>query len=64
MLAQYPAKEQAELSVKVKVPGSWFGGQLSSAERAELYECQAYEHSDAHEFTVKKSGGGRATKEV
>ena len=50
MIKQYPAKEQAELSVKVNVPGSWFGGRLTPAERAELYECEAYDHIDAAEF--------------
>ena len=30
---QYPAKEQAELKVRIKVPGSWFNG-LQGAERA------------------------------
>ena len=29
---QYPAKEQAELRVRVKLPGSWFDN-LTSAER-------------------------------
>ena len=56
-IKQYPAKEQAELRVVVKMPGSWFGGQLTEAERAELYECQAYESFEAHEFPKK---GARA----
>ena len=51
---QYPAKEQAELKVRIKVPGSWFNG-LQGAERACMYEVQAYDWVEAHSF--KKSGG-------
>ena len=36
-IKQYPAKEQAELRVLVKVPGSWFGGQLTVRGRAQLF---------------------------
>ena len=49
---QYPAKEQAELKVRIKVPGSWFNG-LQGAERACMYEVQAYDWVEAHPF--KKS---------
>ena len=60
-IKQYPAKEQAELGVVVKMPGSWFGGQLTEAERAELYECQAYESFEAHEsFRRRELGLGRS----
>ena len=33
LIKQYPAKEQAELKVKVQMPGSWFGGQLTLEEK-------------------------------
>ena len=33
LIKQYPAKEQAELKVKVQIPGSWFGGSLTPEER-------------------------------
>ena len=46
---QSPAKEQAELKVRIKVPGWWFNG-LHGAERSELYEVQAYDHIEAHVF--------------
>ena len=39
-IKQYPAKEQAELKVRVKIPGSWFTG-LVGAEKAEMYEAWA-----------------------
>ena len=34
-IKQYPGPEQVELSVLVDVPGSWFGGALTSGERRE-----------------------------
>ena len=37
LIKQYPAKEQAELKVKVQIPGSWFGGSLTPEEKRELY---------------------------
>ena len=39
---QYPAREQAELRVRIKIPGSWFNG-LSGAERSIKYEAEALE---------------------
>ena len=36
-IKQYPAKEQAELKVKVQISGSWFGGSLTPEEKRELY---------------------------
>ena len=50
---QYPAREQAELRVRIKIPGSWFNG-LSGAERSIKYEAEAYDFVDAHVF--KKNG--------
>ena len=39
MITQYPAKEQAELKVKIKIPGSWPAFKnLTPAERRVLYE--------------------------
>lgn len=48
-IKQYPAKEQAELRVRVKIPGSWFPG-LTGADKAESYEAEAYHSSEAHRF--------------
>ena len=53
LIKQYPAKEQAELKVKVKIPGSWFGGSLTSEERKELYWAQAKDSAEAHRFPKK-----------
>ena len=50
---QYPAREQAELRVRIKIPGVWFQG-LSGAERSVKYEAEAYDFVDAHVF--KKNG--------
>ena len=41
LIKQFPAKEQAELKVKVQIPGSWFGGSLTPDEKRELYWVQA-----------------------
>ena len=41
---QYPAREQAELRVRIKIPGSWFNG-LSGAERSVKYEAEASPHA-------------------
>ena len=46
---QYAAKEQAELKVRIDVPGSWFNG-LEGAERSATYEAQAYDYEEAHVF--------------
>ena len=51
---QYAAKEQAELKVRIDVPGSWFNG-LEGAERSATYEAQAYDYEEAHVF--KKNRG-------
>ena len=32
LIRQFPAKEQAELKVKVQIPGSWFGGSLEQGQ--------------------------------
>ena len=53
---QYPAREQAELRVRIKIPGVWFQG-LSGAERSVKYEAEAYDFVDAHVF--KKNGKAR-----
>jgi hypothetical protein len=57
LIKQYPAKEQAELKVKVQIPGSWFGGSLTPEEKRELYWAQANDSSEAHKFP--RSGGRR-----
>ena len=48
-IKQYAAKEQAELRVRIKIPGSWFPG-LRGAEKMELYEAEAYAFEEAHRF--------------
>ena len=35
---QYDGKEQAELRVRIKIPGTWFDG-LTAAEKLERYEA-------------------------
>ena len=47
VIKQYPAKEQAELKVRIKLPGSWFNN-LSEAGRAQQYEVQAYDFEEAY----------------
>ena len=56
---QYPAKEQSELKVRINIPaaGSWFNG-LAGADRAAMYEAQAYDYEEAHVF---KKGRGSET---
>ena len=49
MIKQYAAKEQAELRVRVQVPGAWFGGLLPS-ERRQHYEAEAYDWKESHHF--------------
>ena len=62
LIKQYPAKEQAELKVKVQIPGSWFGGSLTPDEKRELYWAQANGSSEAHKFA--RSGGRRRPRSV
>ena len=51
-IKQYEAKEQAELRVRVMVPGSWFNN-LTDAERREKYQAEAYDWVAAHRFPKK-----------
>lgn len=60
MIKQYPAKEQAELRVRVQVPGSWFGG-LLPAERRQHYEAEAYDWKEAHHFPKVPRGWAAQT---
>ena len=53
-IKQYPAKEQVELKVLVKVPGSWFPGNLTAEEKRQRYEAQAADWAQAKAF--KKVG--------
>ena len=48
-IKQFPAKEQAELRVRIKIPGSWFKN-LRGGERAQSYECEAYDFEAAYRF--------------
>jgi len=41
LIKQYPAKEQAELRVRIKIPGTWFAN-LTPGERSKLYDAEAY----------------------
>ena len=56
-IKQYPAKEQAELRVRIKIPGSWFPG-LRGDDKLKLWEVEAYGHEEAHHFP--KVGSRRA----
>ena len=46
---QYEAKEQAELRVRINVPGKWFPG-LTPAEKKEDYEAEAIDWDPSHKF--------------
>ena len=59
IIKQYPGQEQVDLSVLVEIPGSWFGGALTTNERRDKYEAQAVEFTEVYEF----GSGKKATKE-
>ena len=59
---QYPAREQAELRVRIKIPGVWFNG-LSGAERSVKYDAEAYDFVDAHVFKNQRQFGPDAMAE-
>ena len=48
-IKQYPAKEQADMKVKIKMPGSWFKN-LTPAERRADYEVMAVDWDPNHTF--------------
>ena len=50
IIKQYPGQEQVDLSVLVEIPGSWFGGALTTNERRDKYEAQAVEFTEVYEF--------------
>ena len=55
-IKQYAAKEQAELRVRIQVPGSWPGfHNLTAEERREPYTAEAFEHVAAHRFAKQGS---------
>ena len=58
IIKQYPGQEQVDLSVLVEIPGSWFGGALTTNERRDKYEAQAVEFTEVYEF----GSGKKATK--
>ena len=60
-IKQYPAKEQVELKVRVKVPGSWFPGNLTAEEKRQKYEAQATDWAQAKAF---KKVGSRPAQTV
>eukprot|EP00966_Prymnesium_polylepis_P084753 1961975-Prymnesium_polylepis.1 len=51
-IKQYPAKEQAELRVRVMMPGNMFPG-LTMSEARERYEAEAFGHEGAYTFPKK-----------
>ena len=65
-IKQYAGKEQAELRVRIKVPGSWFGWtSATAAEQREQYEAEAFEYVPTHTFKAtrfKKSATTDAIK--
>ena len=60
-IKQYPAKEQVELKVRVKVPGSWFPGNLTAEEKRQKYAAQATDWAQAKAF---KKVGSRPAQTV
>ena len=50
VVKQYPGQQQVDLSVEIEVPGNWFGGSLTSAEKREKYKAQAVEFAEVREF--------------
>lgn len=48
-IVQYPAKEQAELRVRIKIPGKWFPN-LTPAEQKLRYEATATTWEPSHRF--------------
>ena len=51
-IVQYAAKEQAELRVRIRIPGSWFNN-LKGAEARELYAAEANGSEEAFRFPKK-----------
>ena len=58
LIKQHPAKEHSELKVRIKMPGSWFGG-LRPTEKIIQYEVQAFNYEDAYHFPKKGSRSAR-----
>ena len=52
-IKHYTANEQAELRVRIKIPGSWFKN-LRGTERSHHYECEAYDFEAAHRFPISR----------
>ena len=54
LFKQHPGQQQVDLSVKIEIPGSFFGsgsaGSLTAGERKEKYEAIAMEYNGAHIF--------------
>lgn len=48
-IVQYPAKEQAELRVRIKIPGKWFPN-LTPTEQKVRYEATATTWEPSHRF--------------
>ena len=56
---KYPGDQQAQLRVKIEVPGKWFGageaGALSAGERREKYDAVACEYEEKHVFEAAQA---------
>jgi hypothetical protein len=56
---KYPGDQQAQLKVKIEVPGKWFGageaGALSAGERREKYDAVACEYEEKHVFEAAQA---------
>ena len=54
-IKQYAAKEQAELRVRVNIPGTWHGfHNLTQTERGEEYEAEAHVTGWLHTASPKR----------
>ena len=42
IIKQYPGEEQVRLKVVVEIPGSWFGGALTTNERRDKYHLYPF----------------------
>ena len=56
-IVQYDGKEQVELGVEIKIPGSWFN-EMTAAERKLSFDCVAVEFAKNRDF----GSGSRLTK--
>ena len=62
-IVQYNGKEQAELRVRIKLPGSWFDG-LVGEEKAQQYEAEAFEYVPSHRFPKSRHRSAQTTEAI